>query len=99
MGTEEGKTRWGWKVGVVLIAVCVVSVLVQVFWPGQKFMALTRVGGVDVGGLTREEAKAVLIQNYDEGEVEGMMDRELAYPMWERLVPFSWVIRAVKTRV
>jgi hypothetical protein len=99
MKSEVERSGWGWKVVGVVFLICLVSVLTQVFWPGKKFMALTRVGGVDVAGMTREEAKGRLAEVYAEEEVDGMMERELEYPMWERLVPFSWVVRAVRSRI
>jgi len=115
MRHQRRRPKIAGKVIVFLIAICIVSILTQVFWPGKKFMVFTKVGGVNVTGLTYEEARVRmeeifadhilrvettdgdLITNIDipleQIAIEAMMNDELDYPLWQRLIPFSSFVR------
>ena len=108
---QERRPKIASKIILFLVILCIISVITQVLWPGKKFMFATKVGGVNVTGLTRAEARAKVEEIFidhvlriettdgvpitsvdvplEQIAIDAMMNDELEYPLWQRLIPFS----------
>lgn len=108
-------SRWLRRAAWVLLGLAIFTVPLQLLYPTDRALPLYSIGGLSIGGQTKQQLVATFDDYANNGEVTietpskswkakwqdiGLtIDREataevaLNYPLWERLIPFSGLIK------